>query len=111
MDLTEFVQTTIEQIMRGASNAQAAAEELGGTVNPKLAMSSRQTAAKVQEVEFDVSVVAREGSGSDAKLQVGLPWLSAGVGGDSERSHAAENRVRSPCSCSPPRMAAGAILT
>lgn len=87
MDLAEFVQTTLEQIIRGVSEAQRVAGETGARVNSP-------GDARVQPVEFDVVVTAREGSGSEAGLRVGLPGIGAGLGGNSDRSHAAENRVR-----------------
>ena len=87
MDLKDFIQTAVSQIVEGMVAAQAAAATHGATLNPAVEPAGKgnpsaaaQTAAgtRVSNIAFDVAVTAVEGSDADgtAKLRV------AGSGAD-----------------------------
>jgi hypothetical protein len=99
MDLAQFVQTTLEQVIRGVTEAQTAAGKLGGYVNPQMSSGKSgefhsQTGSPVQRIEFDVAVTVSEGAASGAALQVGGSWFGGSVKGESDRNQTAQNRVR-----------------
>lgn len=93
MNLKEFVQTALVEIIHAVASAQEAAEEAGASVNPKVG-GYGGASTKIQEVDFDVSVTAVEGAESGARLQVGAFGVGGSVGGGSDRSTASENRVK-----------------
>ena len=81
MDLKDFIQTAVSQIVEGMVAAQAAAATHGATVNPPVDLvgkgnpsAAAQAAAgtRVSNIAFDVAVTAVEGSNADgsAKLRV-----------------------------------------
>jgi len=87
MDLKDFIQTTVSQIVEGMVAAQAAAAAHGATLNPAVdlvgkgnpsAAAQAAAAARVSNIAFDVAVTAVESPGAEggAKLRV------AGAGAD-----------------------------
>ena len=86
MDLKDFIQTAVSQIVEGMVGAQAAAATHGATLNPAPEASARgnastaghaQTAARVSNIAFDVAVTAVDSAGAGgATLHV------AGAGAD-----------------------------
>lgn len=84
MDLKDFIQNAVSQIVEGMVAAQAAAAAHGATLNPIVepgakgnASPSAQAAAagRVSNIAFDVAVTAVESAagGGGAKLQVAAP--------------------------------------
>jgi hypothetical protein len=87
MDLKDFIQTAVSQIVEGMVGAQAAAAAHGATLNPALEPSGKgntstaghaAAAARVSNIAFDVAVTAVDGAGAlgGATLHV------AGAGAD-----------------------------
>jgi hypothetical protein len=85
MDLKDFIQTAVTQIVEGVVAAQASASAHRVAVNPAAepggragAASARQLAdgPRVSDIAFDVAVVGVDGSPADggAKLQVAGTW-------------------------------------
>lgn len=98
MDLKEFIQTAVTQIVEGVVAAQSAAAAHGAAVNPAFDLSGKgahsligQTSAgaRVNNITFDVAVSAMQGSGAQSgKLQVaGLSSLASAAndGGKAEQ--------------------------
>ena len=87
MDLKDFIQSAVSQIVEGMVAAQAAAATHGATVNPAFEPSPKGNAlaggptapgGRVSNIAFDVAVTAVAGSAAEggSKLQV------AGAGSD-----------------------------
>jgi hypothetical protein len=85
MDLKDFIQTAVTQIIEGVVAAQAAAAAHRVVVNPAMdpvgrggSASTRPTAdgARVSNIAFDVAVTGVEGSAAQGsgKLQVAGTW-------------------------------------
>lgn len=70
MQLEEFVQSAIQQIARGVSNASDDVASLGGRVNPHDRIASRSP--RLTNIDFDVALVVTESqqSESGARLSV-----------------------------------------
>ena len=93
MDLKEFIQTAVTQIVEGVVAAQASAATHRVVVNPAIDEGARgnpsqaAAGARVSNISFDVAVTGVESSSTEgrSKLQVVGAW-SARVGAD---SHAA----------------------
>jgi len=87
MDLKDFIQTAVSQIVEGMVAAQSAAAAHGATLNPAVdlvgkgnssAVAQAAAGTRVSNIAFDVAVSAVEGSVAEggAKLRV------AGAGAD-----------------------------
>lgn len=94
MDLQQFIESALSQIIQGVAAAQHAAAEHGGVVNPAfsqgkasdLIIGSTSDHVRVFEVRFDVAVTATEDieAGATAKIRIaGLPSAGAGAGASS----------------------------
>ncbi len=103
MDLNEFVNTALLQIVQGVKGAQEAVAKLGGAVSPAMSSHNKESSAyfgTVDEsqyvflVDFDVAVSVSEAGGKKAggKLQVASIF---GINGEAQASHssAATNRL------------------
>lgn len=85
MDLKDFIQTAVTQIVEGVVAAQAAASAHHVAVNPAVEPSGRNGAtptrqaadgSRVSNIAFDVAVIGVDGSSAQgsAKLQVAGTW-------------------------------------
>ena len=100
MDLKDFIQTAVTQIVEGVVAAQAAAAAHRVVVNPAIGVSGRggpsptphaPAGSRVSNISFDVAVTGVEGSAAhgSAKLQV--------VGAWSARAGAEAHTAGEPC--------------
>jgi hypothetical protein len=99
MQLDDFVATTLKQIVVGVTTAQVAVDEHGAKINPSVRSGTPgrfdpQTGTHIQDVEFDIAVTVSEGEKSGAGIRVGVPWISGGVEGGSDRQSSAVSRIR-----------------
>jgi len=87
MDLKDFIQTAVSQIVEGMVGAQAAAAAHGATLNPALEPSGKSNAstpghapaaARVSSIAFDVAVTAVDSAGAHG----GATLHIAGAGAD-----------------------------
>ena len=87
MDLKDFIQTAVSQIVEGMVGAQAAAAAHGATLNPASEVSGKgnastaghaPAAARVSNIAFDVAVTAVDGAGAHG----GATLHVAGAGAD-----------------------------
>jgi hypothetical protein len=93
MDLKDFIQTAVTQIVEGVVAAQAAAAAHRVVVNPAIDLNGKgippggQTAAssRLTNISFDVAVTGVEGSAAQGsgKLQVAGTW-SARAGAETK---------------------------
>ncbi len=110
MELDEFVQATLRQILRGVRDAQEEAGQLGATVNPthssgKFGNFHAASGTYIQNVEFDVGLSVTESSESGAGLRVGIPWIGGGLEAvkeasqDSREPERTDHSKAEPCHC------------
>ncbi len=84
MDLKDFIQSAVSQIVEGMVAAQAAAATHGATLNPALEPGGKGNAgqaasgARVSNIAFDVAVTAVEDAGAEG----GTTLRVAGAGAD-----------------------------
>ena len=88
MDLKDFIQTAVTQIIEGVVAAQAVAASHRVVVNPAIDLSGRggpspasqtATGSRVSTISFDVAVTGVESSSArgSGKLQVAGAWSAA----------------------------------
>lgn len=79
MDLKEFIQTTVTQIVEGVVAAQTAVARRGAAVNPAFDLNGKGSpplvgftaaGARVSNVTFDVAITAVDGIGAEGSAQV-----------------------------------------
>ncbi len=101
MDLKEFVQTTIVQIVEGVVAAQTAVARRGAAVNPAFDLSAKAghsptgfsaAGARVSNITFDVAVTAVEGTGAEGGARLHVAGVaSPSIGADRERQRGARH--------------------
>ena len=96
MDLKDFIQSAVSQIVEGMVAAQSAAAAHGATLNPGVDLAGKGAAgpaaagARVSNIAFDVAITAAEGSGPQ-----GVPQLRvAGSGADLHAKGEAVTRLQ-----------------
>lgn len=106
MELKDFVQQTLLQIIQGVSLAQQDTGTCGAKINPtdsmrigeKLADNSLYSTGQhlqlVQMVEFDVAVTAEEGKGTKGGVGIMVGTIGLGAQGQSEARNTTENRIK-----------------
>ncbi|MDF2415660.1 hypothetical protein [Aeromonas sp. 1HA1] len=91
MQLEEFVQSAIQQIARGVSNASDDVASLGGRVNPHDHIASRSP--RLTNIDFDVALVVSEGSQLQGEGKVSLIKVFS-LGGSAQESNAYQQTSR-----------------
>ena len=82
MDLKDFIQSAVSQIVEGMVAAQSAAAAHGATLNPGVDLAGKGAAgqagagSRVSNIAFDVAITAAEGSGPQASPS--CAWRAAG---------------------------------
>ncbi|MEJ1401963.1 MAG: hypothetical protein RPU41_14785 [Candidatus Sedimenticola sp. (ex Thyasira tokunagai)] len=103
MDLEEFVNQTIIQIVKGTANSQSEVKELGGEVNPDLGASGDQlekqgflysSEGPVQVVHFDVALTVMEGTGTKGGIGVFAGAVNLGSSGQSNNETSSVSHVK-----------------
>ncbi|MBL0639571.1 hypothetical protein ACEUA8_00175 [Aeromonas veronii] len=72
MQLEEFVQSAIQQIARGVSNASDDVASLGGRVNPHDHIASSSRSPRLTNIDFDVALVVTESQQSEAGARLSV---------------------------------------
>lgn len=72
MQLEEFVQSAIQQIARGVSNASEDVARLGGRVNPHDHIASSSRSPRLTNIDFDVALVVTESQQSEAGARLSV---------------------------------------
>lgn len=100
MELKDFVKTTLVEIAEGVKEAQDATTEMGAAINPSamydnLAKGTMlHDGVPIQEIEFDVAVVAREEADVTPGGGISIVVLKAEVNGKFAYENTAVNRIR-----------------
>lgn len=100
MELKDFIQATLEQIVEGVSNAKDSIEKKGAVINPA-ALNFRKDGqwnsyehAMPQDVAFDVGLTSTDKKGSSEGIGVFLGSISLGKKNDSGIESVAVTRVK-----------------
>lgn len=93
MQLEEFVQSAIQQIARGVSNASEDVASLGGRVNPHDPIASSSSSPRLTNIDFDVALVVSEGSQLQGEGKVSLIKVFS-LGGSAQESNAYQQTSR-----------------
>ena len=103
MNLKEFVEQTLSQIVEGTNAAQVTVLQAGAEVNPHLGTGPEHlvklgmvysAGIPVQFVEFDVALTVIEGSDSKAGIGIFSGAVNLGVGGKSMTESSTVSRVK-----------------
>ena len=100
MELKDFIQETLQQIVEGAAAAQKSVKAIGGNVNPskvsfqKDGLANNYRHAMPQEVVFDVALTATNKSGSAEGIGVFLGSISLGKKNDTGTEHIAITKIK-----------------
>src|SRR5262245_54599879 len=110
MELRDFVRETLTQIMDGVKSAQELQDGHGGEVNPSLwnRGSSIGVESVIEEnkgmvsesrrmiefVQFDIAVVATEGTGTKGGIGVFVGAVGLGSQGESRHSSESQSRIQ-----------------
>ena len=112
MELKDFISETLVQIANGITDANQQLENCDAMVNPpnvsvstssdKLTYgvidtskdSKESSWRQVQKIDFDVSVTATKGSGTNGGIKIGIGGIGLGSEGKSESENQASNRIK-----------------
>ncbi len=100
MELKEFVQATLEQIVEGVSSAKETINSLGGTINPtgvsfrKDGQYSSYNHTVPQNVVFDVGLTSTDKTGASEGIGVFLGSISLGKKNESGEEYVAVTKVK-----------------
>lgn len=100
MELKEFIKTTIEQIVEGASAAQNTIASKGAILNPAGIQFQKDGAwnnyehAMPQNIEFDVALTSVEKNGSAEGIGVFLGRINLGKKNENGHEHVAVTKVK-----------------
>lgn len=106
MELKDFIQQTLLQIIQGVSSAQHDPSVGVAKINPtehmrggdKLLDNSLYSVGQhlqlAQMVEFDVAVTAEEGKGTKGGVGIMVGTIGLGAQGQSEARNTTENRIK-----------------
>ena len=91
MNLKDFVSTTLIEICEGIQDAQTKLAGSQATINP----ANYSGAGNDEAVQFDVAVVANEGTQTSAKAGIAVvPFIQLGAAGASSQSTASTSRIQ-----------------
>lgn len=110
MDLREFVKESLIQISKGIADANEELKDTGAMINPlhvivntensqaygRTGASANQPSNSrvVEKVEFDVAVVAEEGTQTKAGIKLSVASMGLNAGGQSNASDRSESRIK-----------------
>lgn len=98
MELKDFIETALTQLIDGLNSAASYAKEHGAEVNPanengKL-NRSMMLDRRVAEVKFDIAIAVSEGSGTKAGISVLGGVINLGAGGESKAENSVVSRIQ-----------------
>jgi hypothetical protein len=103
MQLEQFLSETLQQILRGISDAQSSAASFGGVINPGLdplhagpieGFIRTGGGLLVQIVSFDIALTATESTGTRGGVGVVTGMFNLGSAGNSQDSSGTVSRVQ-----------------
>ena len=101
MELGEFVNQTLSQIVHGIGKAQGSTVHRNG-INPTVAVYNKTNALMcmsddgrwIKDVEFDVAVTTEDVHGSKKGLGIFVASIGAGIQGTSEQKSVIVSRIK-----------------
>ncbi|MFM2197937.1 MAG: hypothetical protein RLZZ505_1369 [Verrucomicrobiota bacterium] len=102
MELQNFIEESLKQIVAGISNAGKIANEHGAMLNPRQrkwrygegVYFDHATGAVLTNVEFDIAVTAGEGSKTKGGIGVAIASVVLGSQGESTKTNQQISRIR-----------------
>ncbi|EPM7950998.1 TPA: hypothetical protein ACP5TT_004458 [Vibrio parahaemolyticus] len=111
MELQQFISTALVQIAKGIESASEELKDSSAIVNPRNVVgtggadgqkvygyladdSTRKLRKAVQLIDFDVAVVAAEGSTTKGGLGIKVGGIGIGAQGQSEDKTTSESRIK-----------------
>jgi hypothetical protein len=100
MELSKFIQNTLQQIIEGVSESQSYAQEKGAVINPsksqfyKDGKSNHYNQAMPQEVQFDVGLTSINSDGSNEGVGVFLGAIKLGKNNQESSQNSAVTKVK-----------------
>ena len=100
MELKDFVQTTIEQIVEGVSEAQKSVTKLNATINPSKMEYYEKGSTNIynhplpQIVEFDIALESISKSGGTEGIGVFLGSINLGKKNDKSAENTSLSKVK-----------------
>ncbi len=97
MELEQFIESVLTQVVNGVTKAQKSCAEKGAWVNPGVAGGSLERVSGdwepgVEQLQFDVSVVVAEENESGGKA--GIRVWGVGIGAEGRRGRSRESTSR-----------------
>lgn len=121
MELQEFIEKSLVQIIRGVEKAQQTLADSNATINPKMSkvfveggnpgLGYTKGSALATMVQFDIAVTAEKGHGTKGGIGVVTGFISLGSQGSSEKSHSAATRIQFSVPISLPSKSDGLSMT
>ena len=101
VNLQDFVRDSLVQVVAGVKEAATIASESGATVNPGVIARDQDVRAKigrdwvpVQSIEFDIAVVAAEGTADEGKVGFFVSVVGGTLASKAETSNQITSRLR-----------------
>ena len=101
MQLEQFVEDSLTQLMAGVKNAQRKADEFGATINPRLTGATSASTGThyhnkrlVVEVAFDVALTSETGEAARGGIGVLLGAINVGGGYDEKATQGTVSRIQ-----------------
>jgi len=103
MELERFVRETVQAIIKGVRAAQEANADTGAQINPAdatfrkdqgMRLVSKSDGTLIEELAFDVAVVASDESEREGSAGIRVYGVGAGGSGSSMQSNTSESRIR-----------------
>ena len=103
MELNEFIEATLLQIIEGVNSAGSKAAEFGGEVNPRINADQKEeskhgflnaSGRSAAIVRFDVALSASEGTGTKGGISVLGGAINLGAGGHSSQENSTVSRIQ-----------------
>ena len=103
MELKDFVRESLSQIVGGVVEAQQELLNSGvtGEISPsiktewgKTDLVIGQSGMPIQNVEFDIAVIASEKTGTKGTIGVGIPVFKIGAGGETTETTSQTSRLK-----------------
>ncbi|HMO75430.1 MAG TPA: hypothetical protein PKD48_08810 [Sphingopyxis sp.] len=98
MELDEFIEKTIDQVMRGVARSAVNlhSAKIGGSISPQDFSSGKAEFNKldIRTIEFDVAVTVEKSHGSEKSGKAGIKVIEGGLSSKSDERVVGESRVR-----------------
>jgi len=98
MELKDFIETALTQLIEGVNSASKFAKSNGAEINPaslKGELNGGYNAnRKVADIKFDIAIAVSEGTGTKAGISVLGGAINLGAGGESKAENSVVSRIQ-----------------